>query len=349
MSDTIAPALIAIFAGSALAVVLFIPFVALSYRRRGGLSPWRIVGWAALLVYALAIWSYTLLPVPDAAGYSCAGVQLDPLQALTDIRSFDTGGPRALLTNPAVLQLLFNVLLFMPLGFLVRILFGRGVIVATSLGLGVSLLVEVTQLTGIWGLYRCAYRLFDVDDLITNTVGALLGSLLAVAFVRRRGSGERPATAGTVTAWRRLLGMVCDWLFLVVLGGAAAIAWRALQLYAFGVPVGGLNLTVENLLSLWLPLLIQLGVVLATGSTVGEAAVLLRGVDGRMPPLAGRAVRFAAGIGGFGVLAAVEGSGLLLGAFVVVSVIAAFRSAGHRGLASALAGMSVEDARTRDA
>lgn len=349
MSDSIAPALIAIFGGSALAVLLFVPFVALSYRRRGGLSSWRIVGWGALLVYSLAIWSYTLLPVPDAAGYSCAGMQLDPLQALTDIRSFDTDGPRALLTNPAVLQLAFNVLLFMPLGFLLRTLFTRGAVVATIAGFGVSLLVEFTQFTGIWGLYPCAYRLFDVDDLIANTLGALLGSLAAIAFVRRRGTEAEPARASAITSWRRLLGMLCDWLFIVVLGSTAAVAWRALQLYVLDVPFDDLNVTVENVLSLWLPLAIQLGVVLATGSTIGELAVLLRGIDGRMRPLLGRAIRFAAGIGGYGVLAALDGAGVLLLAFVIVSVVAAFRSTGHRGLASALAGMGVEDARTRDA
>ncbi|RZU63859.1 VanZ like protein [Microterricola gilva] len=347
MSDPIAPALVAIIGGSVLAVLLFVPFVALSYRRRGGLSPWRIVGWAALLVYSLAIWSYTLLPFPDASDISCVGAQLDPLQALVDIRSFDTDGPRALLTNPAVLQLVFNVLLFMPLGFLLRTLFARGAVVATVVGFSVSLLVELTQLSGIWGLYSCAYRFFDVDDLIANTLGALLGSLVAIAVVRR-GTAGTPAAPSAITPWRRLLGMLCDWLFVVVLGSAAAIAWRALQLYALGVPFDDLNLTVEHLLALWLPLLIQLGVVLGTGSTIGESTVLLRGVDGRLPAPLGRAIRFAAGIGGYGVLAAVDGGALLFAAFVIASIIGAFRSAGHRGLASALAGMGVEDARTRD-
>ncbi len=30
-----------------------------------------------------------------------------------------------------------------------------------------------------WGIYECAYRLADVDDLITNTLGALIGALIA--------------------------------------------------------------------------------------------------------------------------------------------------------------------------
>ena len=74
-------------------------------------------------------------------------------------------GPAALLRDLAFLQIALNVLLFVPLGYFVRVVLHRGVLVATALGLGVSLLIEVTQRTGVWNLYDCAYRLFDVDDL----------------------------------------------------------------------------------------------------------------------------------------------------------------------------------------
>lgn len=45
-------------------------------------------------------------------------------------------------------------------------------------GAAVSLLTETAQLTGIFGLYPCSYRLFDVDDLLLNTGGAGLGFAL---------------------------------------------------------------------------------------------------------------------------------------------------------------------------
>lgn len=41
-----------------------------------------------------------------------------------------------------------------------------------------TMAVELTQLTGLRGLYACAYRQFNVDDLILNALGAAVGLLV---------------------------------------------------------------------------------------------------------------------------------------------------------------------------
>ena len=38
-----------------------------------------------------------------------------------------------------------------------------------------SLFFELTQLTGLYFIYPKAYRLFDVDDLLMNTLGGIVG------------------------------------------------------------------------------------------------------------------------------------------------------------------------------
>lgn len=58
---------------------------------------------------------------------------------------------------------------------------------ALLLGFGLSLMLEVTQLTGIWGIYPCAYRQFNVDDLIMNALGVLVGAALRRRWDRSRG------------------------------------------------------------------------------------------------------------------------------------------------------------------
>ena len=112
--------------------------------------------------------------------------------------------------------MLLNVALFVPLGMLVRHLALRGrtigILVGTLAGLLVSLLVELTQLTGDWFLYPCAYRLFDVDDLLANTAGAVVGTVLAPLVGLLAGSRD-PVDADEprpVTSSRRFVGMFSD-------------------------------------------------------------------------------------------------------------------------------------------
>jgi glycopeptide antibiotics resistance protein len=224
VGDQATNALVAIAFGSVLAVLLLIPTAAVQYRLDGRLGPLDLTILVTSAIYALAIWTYTLLPMPADHTFACKGSQLRVLGSLGLIHVPDRGGPLALLREPAFLQIVLNVLLFVPLGYFLRVILHRGVVVATLAGLGLSLLVELTQKTGVWHLYSCAYRLFDVDDLIVNTLGATIGSLLSILVVRRR----RPHVVmpTTVSFGRRVVGFTSDVLFIALAGAAAAVAFR---------------------------------------------------------------------------------------------------------------------------
>ncbi len=330
---------LAILLGSALAVLGFLPVVAVRYRRAGRLRAVDLLTLLAVATYAVALWTYTLIPLPDGNDFTCVGANLRPFAFLDDIREAiaKTGGFSW--RNRALLQAAFNVVLFLPLGYFLRVLARRGLVVATSAGFAISALIEFTQRTGLWGLYHCAYRVFDVDDLMLNTFGAFLGSLLAipVAAVLHR---TRPAPAiGRVTLGRRLIGMLADLMVMSGLSFSLVIGWRMIGLYLLDLSVDQLPPVVDQVLGLSPALLLQAWWVLRRGRTVGEDIVQLEPVA--PPDRVGRArwLKFGFGVGGYLLLTAWSGFAALV--FGVVTVIAAWRTPAHRGLSHTVAGMEL--------
>lgn len=348
MSDQVTNALIAIVLGLALAVVLVVPVAAVLYRRRGRFGPRDLLVMVAATIYGLALWTYTLLPLPVEGDYNCVGRQLTPFDSIGAIdwgSATSRQGLSALVHDPGFLQIALNVVLFVPLGFFVRRVLRRGVIVATVAGFAISLLIETTQTTGVWHLFSCAYRLFDVDDLLLNTLGATAGSLVAAVFVRRR----RPEVVWptSITLGRRLLGMACDLLFVVLVGSVLVIGYRAVQLYLLDVAVDDLPTTPQRWLMWGIPGLVEALSVLCRGRTVGEWVVAVRAVtDG--PDVPARVVKLVAGVGPMIVLMAlpVGWSGPALMGFALVTVVASLPTREHRGLAHLLSGMRLEIARS---
>ena len=74
---------------------------------------------------------------------------------------------------------LLNVLLFIPLGVFLPVIWAhyRNVKSTVYFGLGLSLIIEILQML--------TYRATDVNDLLTNTAGAVIGFLLAKPMFRK--------------------------------------------------------------------------------------------------------------------------------------------------------------------
>lgn len=331
MSDQVTNAILAIALGSVAAVVLLVPVAAYQYRLDGRLGPGDLAVLLSGAVYGLALWTYTLLPVPPAGDYRCRDARLTPFGTIGDV---SLGPPGTMLRDPAVLQVVLNVLLFVPLGYYVRQVLRRGVVVATVLGLATSLLIELTQLTGVWGLYRCAYRELDVDDLLVNTLGALAGSLISLLVVRRR--DPEIALPTTITYGRRLVGMLSDVLVTVLLGGALLLAYRAWCELRDTVPVHD----VQVALQLGVPFAVQAVSVLLVGRTVGEHVVSVRAV-GRRRLFGPRLVKLLTGVGPLTLLLLLGGWWALavLPAYLLVTAVAALPDDDHRGLSHRCAGL----------
>lgn len=163
-----------------LAVLLTLPILVIQYRRYNTFYFWRAVMTYTFVLYGLALVSFTLYPMPDDPVQFCADYHLVPqLVPFTSIMELSSEGMRA------VLQVGMNVVFFIPLGLFGRLLFRWHIGRTILLGFIVSFSIETAQLTGAFGLYPCSYRLFDVDDIILNTLGAIIGYLLAMVVPRR--------------------------------------------------------------------------------------------------------------------------------------------------------------------
>ncbi|WP_067196587.1 VanZ family protein [Microbacterium sp. XT11] len=352
MGDQVLLGVIAIAIGVAFGILLFVPFVAISYRRRGRLSFGRTMLWLGALVYFWAIWTYTLLPLPDSDSIRCVGMITDPLEVVRDLQKAfsEPGNP---LRHPAFLQIAFNILLFVPLGVFLRVLGARGIPTALVTGFALSLLVETTQLTGVWGLYPCAYRFFDVGDLMTNTTGAVLGSVFALVVprsmrgIRPRADADQPRP---VTRGRRIIAMLCDALAcgFVAFGVSAAVQlW--LQ-YGVGDRDAVLDGSLADLVSTAVASGLWLLVILIGGRSIGDLAVQLRYAGSPLPWPFARLLRWAGGIGGIVALSLLgpffDGLSSLL---TLVACILVLTTASGRGLPGLLSGQHLTDARARDA
>ena len=118
---------------------------------------------ATITVYFSMLAAVVFLPL---GGHPSQAVQPVPFQWVADwVRDGDI----------AFQQMTLNILLFVPLGFLARHFWQMSRRQAVALGFTVSLAIEVAQLS-------LGHRIFDVDDLMTNTTGALAGYGLAVAL-----------------------------------------------------------------------------------------------------------------------------------------------------------------------
>ncbi|MGH1424005.1 MAG: VanZ family protein [Pseudooceanicola sp.] len=126
-------------------------------------------------------------PLPDRALLDCSqgGIQpiLEPFRFIRLFRIMWNSNAslgdwlQSLLILAPVMNLLVCVAIGAALAGVVRRLW-QAVLFGTCL----SGLIELSQLTGVFGLYPCAWRYFELDDLILNIGGIAIGYLLVRAF-----------------------------------------------------------------------------------------------------------------------------------------------------------------------
>lgn len=219
------------------ALLLALPYALYQYRRFGAISIWKTFVVFTFILYCMCAVSLIVFPLPKDPSQIVEIAQTPQLQPFhfveqiretTDFSWADRSTWGATLKARAAYEAYFNVLLTVPLGAYLCYLFRCRWWMALLIGMATTLLFETSQLTGLFGIYDHPYRLFDVDDLILNTTGTMLGFWLMIPLAWALPSMDevneqaRERGSSRVSLTRRVLAAVVD---LAVLAVLFVLAW----------------------------------------------------------------------------------------------------------------------------
>lgn len=244
MSPYVFPVQTAFFIFVLIAMFLLVPWLIYGYRKDGFFSWSRFGVSFSFIFYLLAAYCLVILPFPTTRN-TCAQQAADtvyynlvPFTFIKDIMKetpivwSQPASYMGMIQGRAFLQVLFNVMLLMPLGVYIRYFWQKRSYWKQALlsGFGLSLFFEITQITGFYGFYDCPYRLFDVDDLLLNTSGTVLGFFAApilLALFPSRASiqekSEQILEQNKVYPVPQLLALIIDGVVVVFLSNLMSI------------------------------------------------------------------------------------------------------------------------------
>lgn len=208
-----------------------LPYLLHEYRKYGAILFLRTLMAYSFILYMMCAYFLIILPLPpveDVANYTSPWLQLKPFNELLDVfRELrddlaEHASVKEIVKNSALFQIVFNILLTVPFGIYLRYFFKASRKKTVILTLALSLFYELTQLSGLYFIYPRPYRLADVDDLITNTLGGYLGYLIAPKITAFLPSADRMKEVAYqrsehVSILRRMFAAALDCLILEVL------------------------------------------------------------------------------------------------------------------------------------
>lgn len=179
---------------SPLITVLFvIPCILYQQKKYGRFHFYRAGVMYTFFLYLICLYFYIITPLPSI-DYVLANplpmkIQLHPFAFVHDFAEqaywIANGIGTVNISHSAWFQVLGNIAVFMPLGIFLSYYFHCSLKQTLFFGFCLSLFCELTQLSGLYGIYPLPYRIFDINDLMFNTLGSMLGYLAAPLLTKR--------------------------------------------------------------------------------------------------------------------------------------------------------------------
>ena len=210
-----------------IAFLVTLPYILKEYHKYGSVYWYRALIIYSFILYLLAAYFLVILPLPsrsEVIAMTSPTTQLIPFNFVTEfiknsglvLNNFNTY--ITALKSTQFIVPIFNIILTIPFAAYLHYYFKCNFKKTIALAFLLSLFFELTQLTGLYFIYPRGYRLFDIDDLILNTFGGLIGYFLGnilLKFLPNRENIDKTALelGKKVSIIRRSLAYCLD-LFL---------------------------------------------------------------------------------------------------------------------------------------
>lgn len=231
-----------------IALLLTMPYMIWEYHKYGAILILRTLIIYSFIFYLMCAYFLTILPLPTFEEV------LNSTQPIYELRPFHSiwlilHESPLIISDPSTylptlfssnfLQVFFNILLVFPFGVYLHYYFKRSWWQTILLSFLLSLSFELIQRSALFGIYPRPYRLFEVDDLIWNTTGGLLGFLLTPLFTfflpkrerldevaYHRGRQVSPLRRGIATGIDLAFTFFCAFLIAKVCNHYGILAFR---------------------------------------------------------------------------------------------------------------------------
>ena len=214
-----------------IAFLITLPYVLKEYHKYGSVYWYRALIIYSFILYLLTAYFLVILPLPsreEVMALTTPTTQLIPFNFITDfinnsgfvLNDFPTY-ITALKSSQFIVPI-FNIILTIPFGAYLHYYFKFSFKKTVLWSFLLSLFFELTQVTGLYFIYPRGYRLFDVDDLILNTFGGLIGYFVGSLLLKFLPDREEiddiaKALGRKVSIIRRSLAYCLDWFIATII------------------------------------------------------------------------------------------------------------------------------------
>ena len=167
-----------------IAYLFTMPYAIWMYRKYGSINFIKTLIVFSMILYLECCFLLIMLPLPENSSVHTKYIDMINLKPFKFVLDFMRESPLRILDKTTYVRALkhgtfyvpaFNILMLIPFGIYFRYYFKCSLKKTIALTALLSLIFELIQLSGLFFIYSGPYRLCDIDDIIQNTLGGIIG------------------------------------------------------------------------------------------------------------------------------------------------------------------------------